>query len=69
MMVDNLCIIHQIILCPAAAREVYSMNRSAVPAATCVQNIVTSVAIPPKLKTSLNIEQKNRPVCWTGGFS
>lgn len=49
MMVDNLCIIHQIILCPAAAREVCSMNRSAVPAATCVQNIVISVALLQKL--------------------
>lgn len=58
MMVDNLCIIHQIILCPAAAHEVYSMNRSAVPAATCVQNNVIFVATPLKLKASLNKEQK-----------
>lgn len=63
MMVDNLCIIHQIILCPAAAREACSMIRSAVPAATCVRNIVIYVAI--RLKASINIEQKNRLVCWT----
>lgn len=69
MMVDNLCIIHQIILCPAAAREACSMIRSAVPAATCVQNIVIYVAIRLKLKASINIEQKNRLVCWTEGFS
>lgn len=36
MMVDNLRIIHQIILCPPPAREIYSMNISGFPAAARV---------------------------------